>query len=188
MALKVISKVNQRVRFIARLSTFLNRRALEILSGALVQCHYDYACSSWYSAIPKILKTRLQSAQNKLVRIILKLHPRTHLLPEHFDSLKWLRVEERVTLIKLCMVHRILNNAAPDYLRSYFIKVSDVHDHATRGSFSNLVPVRFKRNIGQNTFRYTACVAWNDLPSFMKSMSSLISFKIALKRWLRGTS
>ena len=152
MAQKVVSKINQRIRFIARVSTYLNRAALEVLSGALIQCHYDYACSSWYTGITAALKGRLQTAQNKLVRLILKLQPRTHLTNTHFNSLKWLRVEERVSQIKLCMVHKILRNAVPQYLWGYFVTVRNVHEHATRGSPTDLVPDRFNRVVVQNTF------------------------------------
>ena len=37
---------------------------------------------------------RVQTSQNKLVRIILKLPVRPHLEPSHFESLKWLKVED----------------------------------------------------------------------------------------------
>ena len=84
MALKVIAKVNQKVKFLARVSTQVDQRALKILASALVQCHFDYACTSWYSSIPKVLKTKLQTSQNKMIRLILRLHPRTHLLPAIF--------------------------------------------------------------------------------------------------------
>ena len=59
MALKVIAKVNQKVKFLARVSTQVDQRALKILAAALVQCHFDYACTSWYSSTPSILKTKL---------------------------------------------------------------------------------------------------------------------------------
>lgn len=73
MAQNVINKVNQRIKFLARVSTFLNRSVLEILAGALRQCHFDYACTSWYTSIAWAFKNRLQTAQNKLVRRILQL-------------------------------------------------------------------------------------------------------------------
>ena len=38
------------------------------LSMALMQCHFDYSCSSWYAGISHALKSKLQVAQNKTVR------------------------------------------------------------------------------------------------------------------------
>ena len=80
MAQKVISKVSQRTKFLARISRFLDTHTLKTLAGALVQCQFDYACTSWYTGISMTLKKKLQTSQNKLVRVILKLHPRSRLL------------------------------------------------------------------------------------------------------------
>ena len=187
MALKVVSRVNQRVKFLTRTSKFINPAALKILAEALVQCHFDYACSSWYTSTTMTLKKQLQTAQNKLIRLILQLHPRTHLLQSHFDSLKWLRVEERVNQIKLCMVHRIVSNVVPRYLSNYFRKTSDVHGHATRGSSTDFDPVRCNQCIGQSSFLYTAAVLWNSLPTVIKTRVSFSSFKSAVKSWIRSS-
>ena len=119
MALKVISKVNQRTRFLGRISPYVNSSAMRTLAGALIQCHYDYACTSWYRGISKPLKAKLQTSQNKLVRLLLKLNPRAHLTSTHFSSLGWLRVEERVSHLSLCLVFKILNESVPKYLHGY---------------------------------------------------------------------
>ena len=116
-------------KVVARISNLLDRNNQKILSGALVQCHFDYACTSWYTGISMGIKKKLQTSQNKLVGVILKLHPRTHLLPAHFTNLGWLRVEERVSQFKMCLVHRIRSNVAPNYFCDYFNKVSDTHSH-----------------------------------------------------------
>ena len=42
----VIAKVNQKVTFLARKATFLDKGTLKVLSTALVQPHYDYACTT----------------------------------------------------------------------------------------------------------------------------------------------
>ena len=61
MAGKVISKINLKIKFLARINPInqIDRKALEILAGALVHGH-----------LPKILKKKLQTSQNKLVRQI----------------------------------------------------------------------------------------------------------------------
>ena len=38
------------------------------LSSALMLCHFDYSCSAWYSGLSKLLKRKLQVAQNKVIR------------------------------------------------------------------------------------------------------------------------
>ena len=48
MALKIISKINCRLRFLYRKNRFLSQRLRRLLCNALIQPHFDYACSAWY--------------------------------------------------------------------------------------------------------------------------------------------
>ena len=79
---------------------FLAAALVQSVAAALVQCHFDYACSSWYSGLTKKTKNKLQVCQNKLIRTVLKLPPRTHLDYSHFKLLNWLPVDKRVTQLK----------------------------------------------------------------------------------------
>ena len=45
----------------------------------LIMCYFDYACCSWYSALSQKNKNKLQIMQNKIVRFILGMGPRTHI-------------------------------------------------------------------------------------------------------------
>lgn len=185
MSKKVVVKVNHRIKFLARNSKYLDRKALRALAGALVQCHFDYACLSWYDSAPSNMKIRLQTAQNKLVRIVLQLPTRTHLDQPHFNSLGWLRVDKRVSMLKLCIVYKISKGEVPSYLNNYFQYVKNNHSHDTRGRDTNIVPFRFKLiSYGQQTFLYSAAVLWNSLPSSIKQAPRLTSFKKSVRTWL----
>ena len=193
MATKVIKRVNQRTRFMGRVSSFVNKNALRTLSGALIQPLFDYACTSWYSNTSMSLKTKLQTSQNKLIRLLLGLGPMTHLSPTHFASLGWLRVEDRVNQLKMGLVFKIVNANLPDmppipaYLSKYLTKVSDTHSHKTRGSVNNdLVPPTHKTNMGKFSFYSTATQVWNSLTPSLKKCSLLGSFKTALKAHFSG--
>ena len=156
---------------------------MRTLACALIQCHFDYACTSWYRGISKPLKTKLQTSQNKLVRL-LKLNPRSHLTSTHFSSLGWLRVEERVSQLSLCLVFKILDASVPKYLLGYLPRVRDAHRYSTRGSSHDLVPSSFRTLKGKNAFYYAATTLWNALPPALKSLNSLARFRIDLKSWL----
>lgn len=184
MATRVITKLNQKIKFLARITHFINREAMQILAGALVQGHFDYACISWYNNLPKILKNKLQTSQNKLIRLIHNVHARTHLLPCHFRSLKWLTVEDRVAYFNLNMVHRIINCETPVYLINYFNRVNGVHSYSTRRSSTDLVLYRFNTQLGKRSFLYSGAVLWNNLPDNIKNKVSNGAFKLAVKKWL----
>ena len=52
---------------------------------AMAQCQYDYACAMWFSRISISAKKRLQIVQNKVIRFVLRIHPRTHLGCSEFN-------------------------------------------------------------------------------------------------------
>lgn len=184
MAQIVLSKINHKIKFLARISKFLDCETLNILAGSLVQCHFDYAFTSWYSSTSKQLKTKLQTSQNKLLRTVRKFAPHTHLDPDNFKQLGWLPVGKRVTQIRLGLVHRIVNNTAPRYLTSYFRFIRDVHKYNTRSRDSDIHCVQFKSNFGKNAFLYTGAVEWNNMPLHIKSIQGRNTFKRKVKSWL----
>ena len=191
MATNVIKKVNQRTRYLGRISTFVNKSALRTLAGALIQPLFDYASTSWYSNIKMSLKNKLQTSQNKLIRLLLGLGPMTHLFPTHFASLRWLRVEDRVKQLKMGLAFKIVNETLPStpsvpaYLIKHLQKISDTHNHNTRGSVNNdLITPNYSTNMGKFSFYSTATQVWNSLTPSLKTCISLTSFKAALKTHL----
>ena len=75
----IVQTVNARLKFLYRQCSFLDGKLRKSICSALIQCHLDYACSSWYAGLSKTLKKKLQIAQNKAVRFIKYLGPRTHI-------------------------------------------------------------------------------------------------------------
>ena len=67
MALRVIEKINSRRKFLYRKNRFLDVTLRRLLCNALIQPHFDYACTAWYSDLSKKLKDKLQVTQNKCI-------------------------------------------------------------------------------------------------------------------------
>ena len=49
----IVKKVNGRLKFLHRKCNFLEEKLRKSPCLALIQCHIDYACSSWYSGLHK---------------------------------------------------------------------------------------------------------------------------------------
>ena len=79
MALKVINKINSRLRFLYRKNRFLSPPLRRLLCNSLIQPHFDYASSAWYPNLNKRLKSKLQILQNKFIRFCLNLNNRAHI-------------------------------------------------------------------------------------------------------------
>jgi hypothetical protein len=97
----IISKVNAKLKFLYGQSRLLDTKTKQLLCSALIQCHFDYSCSSCYEGISKNLKRNLQITQNKVLRFIKNLAPRTSVTLYDFEKLNWLNVENRVKQLRL---------------------------------------------------------------------------------------
>ena len=90
IASNVIKKTHSRLKFLYRNKKYLDTHTRKLLANCLIQCHFDYASSYWYSALTLNSKQKLQTAQNKVIRYVLDMSPRAHLESVHFKQMGWL--------------------------------------------------------------------------------------------------
>ena len=179
----VIKKVNSRAKFLYRIRKYLNFDTLKLLASSLILC-YDYGCSFWFAGFKKTLKVKLQTAQNKVLRCVLNLHPRAHIGANEFLKLNWLPIDLRVNQLKLNHMYRILNELSPKYLREGVYRAKSIHNHNTRfANFSVFRPII--GNHSQTSFLATTTIAWNSLPISVQSSNTIHQFKRKVKEHLR---
>ena len=94
MFLKVINKINGRLKFLYRQNRYLTPYLKRPLCNALIQTHFDYACSAWYPNLDKKFKRKLQTFQNRWIRYCLQLENRSHIGTKDFEKISWLPVSE----------------------------------------------------------------------------------------------
>ena len=87
MALRVIEKINSRLKFLYRKNRFLDVSLCRLLCNALIHYHFDYDCTAWYQNLTKKLKDKLQAPQNKCISFCLKLQCSERISNEHFQKL-----------------------------------------------------------------------------------------------------
>ena len=163
IAENILKKGNSRLKFLWRHAKFLNTKSGKLFASALIQCHFDYACSAWFSGLQKIYQQKLQILQNKTIRFVLNCSPRTHIGFNEFKIINWIPVSEHVKQIKLNNMFRIIHGTAPKYLRDSFLMVSQEHDRYTRTSVQSLVLPHVK-SAGAKSFRYSASgQSYNDM-------------------------
>ena len=72
-ATKMLGKINGKLKFLYRKQSFLDNSLRRLLLNALIQPHFDYACTSWFPMLNKRLSKKMQAAQNKCIRFYLNL-------------------------------------------------------------------------------------------------------------------
>ena len=178
---KVITKCSNKIKFLYRNARQLDLKTKKLLVFALIQCHLDYACSSWYSGLTKKSKSRLQVIQNKIIRFLLNLPNQSHIRDSEFSQVEMLPVEYRVNQIKLNHMYKIRNEVAPQYMCNQF----EVYNsgHRTRNSTDSYVVPRVN-SFGLHSFKFTAVKLWNSLPLTIRQSPSQNVFKNKVKNHL----
>ena len=175
MATRVLGLINGRLKFLYRKQRFLNLTLRRLLCNALIQPHYDYACSAWYPNLNKRLTKRIQTSQNKCIRYCLKLGNRAHIGANEFRNINWLPTKERFEQCVCANIFKFYNKNSPAYISEMYHPIEQGPN--TRSSKFKLQQPYRSSNLGQNGLSYLGPKLWNRLPSHIKSAGSLNIFK-----------
>ncbi len=182
MALKVLTKINGKLRFLYRQGKYLNPRLRRMLCNTLIQPHFDFACSAWYPNLTNCLKSKLQIAQNKCIHYCLFLNNREGIRYKHLKEINWLPVKDRVNQFIAASVYKFINNLASVYMADIFVK-SNISRRTTRSfNESNLVLPRRVNGYGQNCLSYLGPTVWNNIPDETREVNTCNTFKHKIKR------
>lgn len=181
----IVSKCTLRLKFMFRYSKALNEKSRKLLASAIIQCYFDYASSAWYPSLTNVLKQKLKVAQNKVVRFILDMGPRTHIGQDELDKVGILNTGDRVQQLMTNHMFTVYNGLAPKYFQDHFTRRNDQSQHYTRSSEFNFVLPRVN-GCAKDNFCYQGVKIWNELHSTIKCISNKQSFKTNVKRFLRN--
>ena len=164
LALKVINKINGKLKFFYRKNRFLSPELRRILCNALIQPHFDYACPAWYPNLTEKTKKKIQIMQNKCIRFCLRLDKMHHISDEDFRLINWLPTRKRVDQCINTITFKFVSDT--HYLKEIF----EFAPHCridTRNKFAKLkIPFR-KTNMGQKAIAFVGPSLWNSLPELI---------------------
>jgi len=177
----ICKSANLHLRNIGRLRPYLSQSASTKLVLSTVMSRLDY-CNSLLVNMNQVQLRRLQLIQNRAARIISRAKKHDHIKPV-LKQLHWLPVTERIEYKILTHAFRVFYGLAPKYL----CDTLDIYK-PTRGLRSQ-DKLLFKQYLhrtlfGKRSFKHAAVTKWNTLPTDIKSVSTLDSFKKHLKTHL----
>ena len=144
MALKVIQKINGRIKFLWRKHKFFTPPLKRLLCNALIQPNFDYFRSAWYPNLHKKLSDKLQIYQNKCIRFCLSLGNRSHIGISEFKEINWLAVKARFEQNVTTHIFKQQNKLAPQYMDEMFTS-ADQCNIKTRSSSNTLLQPHCKQ-------------------------------------------
>ena len=168
------------IRDLRRIRRHLDLDSAKLLANALVSSRLDY-CNSLLSGIAETDLTKLQRVLNRLARVVTKSPPFTRSV-SLLRSLHWLPVKYTVHF-KICLLtYKALHEEQPVYLRS-LIAISPSPSLRSNRGITLSIP-RIKTNTGARAFRSCAPSLWNNLPLFVRSATSVATFRRRVKTYL----
>ncbi|MCU7800963.1 MAG: reverse transcriptase family protein [gamma proteobacterium symbiont of Lucinoma myriamae] len=179
----VCLNITRRITLLKLLSKYIDKSNMIKYYNSYILPILDYGCMIW-GRCTLANTNRLLKLQKRAARIILKADIMT---PSQtmFNELQWLPFPARLQFHTCSMVYKALNDLAPDYIRDLFTKTSEAHTRNLRSVDNELLRVpNSKTTSFENSFTVSAAKQWNEIPFDIRTVSSLQSFKNALKTYL----
>jgi exonuclease III len=169
------------LRNIGQIRPFLDRTSAERLIHAFVTSKLDNLNSLLYN-LPKYQIHRLQRVQNAAARLINLVKKVDHITPI-LIQLHWLPIKYRIQYKLLLLTYKALHGQAPAYLQELLTITS--RDRSLRSNTQcMLLAPRTRTSYGDRSFSHGAPELWNSLPFYIKTCTSVHSFKHQLKTYL----
>ena len=141
----------------------------------------DY-CNSVLLGLPVSTLAPLQRVQNAAARLILGLSHRSDITPA-LKQLHWLPIKFRIIFKVATIMHNILHNRSPPYLKDFVTFSVSGPQHRQLGSTTtrSAVVLRTRTQFGRRAFSFCEPDIWNSLPVKIRLIDSHPSFRRALK-------
>ena len=123
---------------------------------------------------------------NSAARLVFDESKFCHITP-FLRVLHWLPAKYRVVFKILLLTFKAIHKLAPTYI-SDLVSLKDTggwyHLRSNNGKLLNIPPYKSFSTLGDRSFCMAAPKLWNELPLFIRNISSVNAFKKTLKTYL----
>ena len=144
MANKVISKVNARLKFLHRKNKYLTPNLRRLLCKALIQRHFDYACSAWY---PNLSKNQNSNFAKQMHSFLFTVRKNITYISKRIWN-NWLPIKERYNQCVNSIALKYFDNQCSHYSNEVVMKAPK-SSSALKNSYQNFPQPFRKTNTGQ---------------------------------------
>jgi hypothetical protein len=167
------------LRRIRQIRPYIPKSAAVKVVHACVTSRLD-AGNSLLLGCTEFMKRRLQLVQNNAARVVSGTKAREHITPVLKD-LHWLPIAARIQFKILGLIHSAVHSdSAPQYLKNFARRY--VPSCSLRSSIDQFILVKSTQTA--KCFVTEGFKIWNDLPLYIRELTSQESFKRQLKTYL----
>ena len=172
---------------IGKLRPYLDQDSTQTLVHAFVTSRLD-SCNSLLYGLPQNIIDKLQRVQNSAARLVTRVRGHTHMKPV-LRNLHWLPIRKRILFKILLLTHKAIHGLAPQYIMDLIVIHKPVRCLRSSAADSPLLKPPSLNSIrtatyGDRAFSAAAPTEWNKLPSTLRAITTLDTFKRALKTYL----
>ena len=168
-------KIARNVYLLSQLKFYVDVDSLKMFFYAHILPHINYASPAW-DGCAEDHKNRINSIYRRAAKLIL--------FKEEIDTesklkqLGFLSMKDQLFYNKAILIFKILNHEAPSYLRVLLSEAT------SRYGSLNLIKPFARIDIFQTSLAFSGADTWNKLPTEIKSIKCITSFKRNLKNYL----
>lgn len=167
---QVCKTLSKNLFLLSRLRHFTDVPTRKLFYYAHIQPHVHYASSVWDGASENSLK-RIDSLHRRAIKLIAEKSNSS--TDDKFKALDILPLRKQFSLNKLVFMHKITHSKTPAYLSHLFQRSCRPYE-TLRNDLSVPKP---RLDIFKSSLSYSGAKVWNELPSNLKSISSMKTFK-----------
>ena len=169
----ITDKAWKRVTIMRQLKFRLDRKSLETIYTSFIRPLLEYADVIWGNAT-KFELDELDKIQNECARIA-SGSTRLVSLENLSNEINWEPLEERRYIHRMVLFFKMQNGQTPDYLSS--IIPPTANNRYNLRNTNNIPGIYARTTQYYNSFFPTAIREWNNLPSEVRNLPTLSSFK-----------
>ena len=178
----LLQTLTSRVNALSKISQYTSFLTRKMVANGIIMSYLTYLIPL-YGGCPDYLISALQTLQNRAARIVTKsswFTPSSIML----SQVGWLNVKQMIAYHSLVLIFKAKQDRKPVYL---YNQISTSFHFNTRLAVTNGInnQRRINSNLGKQSFLPRTVVMWNKLPPDIRSLTSLLKFKSALKPWVK---
>ena len=168
---------------IRRTRKYLSQETTGTLVHAFITFRIDY-CNSLLYGLPNNQLAKIQRVLNASARLVCNAPRFCHITPIMRD-LHWLPIRARINFKVVLLTFKALHGLTPQYLQSLIsMKTSCCNLRGSNALLLAMPSVKSKTTLGDRAFAVAAPSLWNSLPSELRSITCVNSFKAHLETFL----
>ena len=174
---KICKSISRNIFLLSKLKPFIDTDARKIFYNAQIKSHIDYASTIWDGSSHVHLK-ELNSLHRRAAKHILP--DKTLTTDQKLKKLQILPLDQHLLFNKGVVMFKVWNKSVPDYL-SVLFKRQETRYPTSRLNFNIPLP---RIDIYKTSLSFSGPSFWNTLPSSIKSVGTISSFKANLQKHL----